>query len=123
MPTPIFPHILTTGDEQDSKKFSVELEDPSLRTEMEGGYVVSRARFTRAPRRTWQSGFTFIKSPGKAELETFWTTVKGGSAIFQWRNPADGVDYLVRFKGTLKFSYVGAGLNQRWDVTFTVEEA
>ena len=123
MPTPIFPHVLTTGDEQDSKKFTVDLEDPAIRTEMEGGYVMSRPRFTRASRRTWQTGYTFIKTAGKTELETFWNTVRGGSLIFQWRNPADGLDYLVRFKGGMKFTYVGVGTNQRWDVTFSVEEA
>jgi phage-related protein len=125
MPTPVFPHILTTGEEQDSKKFSQELEDPSMQSELEGGYVVSRARHTRAPRRTWSSGFTYIKQAGKAELEAFWNEVRGGSVIFQWRNPQDGQDYLVRFKGgsSLKFTYVGAGTNYRWDVGFTVEEA
>jgi hypothetical protein len=118
-----FPHVLTTGEEQDSAKFSVEQEDPSMQTEMEGGYVVSRARHTRTPRRTWTSGFTYIKTAGKTELETFWTSVRGGSAIFQWRNPSDGLDYQVRFKGPLKFTYVGRGTNQRWDVSFTVQEA
>src|SRR4051812_39783284 len=123
MTTPVFPYILSTGEEQDSKKFSVEFEDPAIRSDMEGGYVYSRARFTRQPRRTWTTGYTFIKQQGKVDIQTFWNTVRGGSVIFQWRNPQDGLDYLVRFVGgSLKFNYVGAGTNYRWDVSFSVEE-
>lgn len=122
MTTPVFPHILTSGEGQDAKKFGFDLEDPAIKSDMEGGYVFSRARFTRAPRRTWTSGFTYISAASKAQLVTFWTTVMGGSVIFQWKNPSDLVDYQVRFSDPLKFTYVGAGTNQRWDVTFKVEE-
>jgi phage-related protein len=122
MTTPIFPYVLSTGDEQDSANFTVEHEDPSIRSDMEGGYVYSRPRFTRTPRRTWTSGFTYIKPQGKSDLEAFWQTVKGGSDLFQWRNPSDGTDIIVRFKGPLKFTYRGNGSNKRWDVQFTVEE-
>jgi len=124
MPTPVFPHTLTNGNMQDAKKHSVELEDPSISTELEGGYVYSRARHTRAPRRTWTSGFTYITTAEKLQLETFWNDVRGGSVIFQWRNPQTGTDFLVRFvEGPLRFNYVGNRSNQRWDVSFKVQEA
>jgi hypothetical protein len=123
MPTPIFPSTLSTGPMQDSAKFSVEHEDPAIQSTMDGGYVVSRPRHTRRPRRTWMSGFTYIQDADKAQLETFWQTVMGGSLIFQWKNPHDLADYLVRFKGPLKFTYVGKRANRRWDISFSVEEA
>jgi hypothetical protein len=123
MTTPVLPITLTGGEAQDAKKFGLEYEDPAIKADTEGGYVYSRARFTRAPRRTWSSGYTYIADVSRLQLEAFWTTVMGGSVIFQWRNPADGSDYLVRFAEPIKLSYVGAGTNKRWDVSFKVEEA
>lgn len=124
MPTPVFPYILTySGKEQDASEFTVQQEDPAMRTEMEGGYVFTRARHTRVPRKTWTSSFKYIASNDKDELQTFWETVRGGSVIFQWRNPQDDQDYLVRFLEPLNFKYVGIKNNQRWDVSFKVQEA
>jgi len=126
MPNPTFP-TLSRG--QDSSLYSVELEDVSAATPMEGGYVVSRAKHTRAPRKTFTSGFTDITEADKALLDAFWTTVRGGSVIFDWIDPASAnggapVTYSVRFLGgPLKFDYRGHGPTKRYDVRFTVQQA
>lgn len=131
MANPVFPNIVaakpvtpkfSTGE--DSKNFSLEYEDPSMVSKMDGGYVVSRAKFTRPPRRTWTSGYTSISNSDKAILENFYKSVMGGAVIFDWTSPQDGQVYQVRFVGgSLKFRYTGVGTSQLWDVTYQVQEA
>lgn len=131
MANPVFPNIVTaeavatkmsTGE--DSSKFALEYEDPSLQTKMDGGYVVSRAKFTRPPRRTWTSGYTSISDTDRQTLANFYQAVMGGSIIFDWTCPQDKKVYQVRFVGgSLKFRYVGMGTTQLWDVTYQVQEA
>ena len=119
MPNPTFP----LAADQDSSKFSVEQEDPALRTEIEGGYVVTRKKHTRTPRKTFTTGFAYLNNTDRATLQTFWNTVSGGTLIIDWTNPQDLAVYQVRFKGgPLKFTYVGRLGNQRWDVAITLEQ-
>lgn len=122
MPTPTFP-ALPSGAIADSSKFGITLEDNTLRQEIEGGYVVTRARTTRKSRRVFSVGYTCIAEQDRAALEAFWQTVSGNAVIFLWTSPQDELVYSVRFKGKLKFSYVGAGLTQRWDCSFELEQA
>jgi hypothetical protein len=127
MTNPVFP-TLSTG--QDSSKYTRALEDVAMKTTMDGGYVVSRAKHTRAPRRTFTSGFTSIRKADKELLEAFYDTVKGGSVIFDWIDPTTQmgvsptpVTYAVRFTGEFKWQYRGIGPTELWDVTFTLEQA
>jgi len=117
---------LSTG--QDSRYYTMQQEDTSLKTTMEGGYVVARAKHTRKPRRTFTSGFTDISDADKQLLEDFFDTVNC-AAIFTWVDPQSGmggappVAYQVRFDGPLSYQYKGMGPTKRWDVTFTVVQA
>ena len=114
----------TLVEGQDSAQYEVESEDPTIRTEMEGGYVLSRARHTRIPRKTYKTGFTHIGTADKALLDTFYdVTVKGGSSVFNWTDPVTLNVIIVRFVGKLTFKYVGAGTNKRWNVAITLEQA
>ena len=127
MANPQFPNVasgtISTGE--DSRNMGRTLEDPSVQSKMDGGYVVSRPKFTRRPRRTWTSGFTSISNSDREALENFWDAVAGGSVIFDWINPQDSQTYQVRFlmPSGFKFRYVGMGYTQLWDTTYTVEEA
>lgn len=107
----------------DSSAFQVSYEDPAMRLDMEGGYVISRARHTRTPRRTWKVTYKMLSNADRALLETLWDTVRGGSATFNWTNPQNSTSYEVRFKEQLSFNYTGRGTNQRWDCSFTLEQA
>jgi hypothetical protein len=119
MPNPVMPY----ADEQDSKHFSVSAEDVAIRSDVEGGYEITRARHTRTPRRAWTSGFTYLNETKKDALETFFfDTVKGGSVIFDWTNPNDQDVHAVRLIKLPTFKYVGNGSNKRWDVTFEVRQ-
>jgi len=110
------------ADRQDAKYYQVEQEDPAMRTEMEGGYVYSRPRFTRTPRKTFTTGFTNLSNDEKNTLEAFWNTVKGGSEIFQWTDPVENVVVEVRFTAPIQFNYAGYEGNHRWDCSSIVLE-
>lgn len=119
MSNPAFPY----ADQQDSSKFSVQAEDPTIRSNMDGGYVTTRPRHTRTPRKTWTTGFTNITDTQKATLETFWNTCRGGSVIMDWTNPHDLAVYQVRFTKPMQFKYVGKGAYRRWNVDIELEQA
>lgn len=60
--------------------------DPTLRTEVEAGYVASRARFTRAPRR-WTLRFDMMTAANKATLRAFEIARGVGASSFTWADP------------------------------------
>ncbi|KAA5604428.1 hypothetical protein F1188_16350 [Roseospira marina] len=115
----------------DAKKFEQTHQDPAMRAETEGGYVITRPRFTRRPRRSWTLGLTNIYDDDKATLEAFWNEVRGGSTAFDLTLPITGEVVPVRFAdgSTMKFEYTGSILQDdgvhggRWDVSgLTVQE-
>jgi len=117
-----FPTVALAGLE-DSKHFGVSQADPSKKTEIEGGYTVSRPRYTRLPRKTWMTGFSDLTTTEKNSFTTFWDTQMGGSASFTYLNPADAQTYTVRFMGQPKIKYVGMAALRRWEITgITLEQ-
>jgi len=126
MADPVFPITsFGIGVSFDSKQHAETLEDPSMSTPMEGGYVVTRAKHTRTPRKSWSCGIQQMRAADKLVMVNFWNLVRGGSVMFDWVNPDDAVTYQVRFKSGqgLTFKYVGAGALRRWDCSFTLEQA
>lgn len=100
----------------DAATFHEEFEDVALKpAEMEGGYVISRPRFTRAPRRTWSFAYVEMKDADKLLLENHWKLVKGRSNIFQWAHPISGDLINVRFgEMKMRFSRSGYGPINLW---------
>ena len=123
MANPVFPTLALTRGGQDSKFYSSEQEDVGMKSPMEGGYVVSRAKHTRAPRKAFTTGYSSIKTADKTTLEQFYATVKGASVIFDWIDPVSLTTYQVRFSDKLSFKYVGTGVTQLWDVMIKLEQA
>lgn len=70
--------------------------DPAIRSTSEGGYVKSRARFTRI-RRKWTVHYDWMTTVNKDKIRDFEDSVFGGSDHFTWINPADGSSQDVRF--------------------------
>lgn len=105
------------ADKQDSSKFSMSTEDTTLRSKMEGGYVYTRSKHTRAPRKTFKTGFTALTQENKEILEQFCLDVRGGVDIFNWTNPTDLKTYKVRFSKPLDYKYAGYGTTFLWDVS------
>lgn len=79
----------------DAKFYDVEVENPAIRTEFEGGYVASRTRHRRSRlRRTFTTGYNNLDDLDRVVLEDFWNLVKGGSVIFSW---FDEIAYEARY--------------------------
>lgn len=117
-----FPTVALAGLEN-SKYFGVAQADPAKKQEVEGGYTVSRPRYTRLPRKTWTTGFSDLTTVEKDSFATFWDTKMGGSASFTYLNPADAATYTVRFMGQPKINYVGMAALRRWEITgITLEQ-
>lgn len=115
-----FPQL---ADKPDSQYYRVEKEDPGMKNEMEGGYVVSRPRFTRKPRRTFYFGYTDLAESEHQKLVNFWDEVRGSSQIFEWTNQFTGEVIYVRFKNYWTEKYTGAGAYRRFTITgLAVEE-
>lgn len=111
-----FPTVALAGLE-DSKHFGVAQANPAKTSEVEGGYTISRPRYTRLPRKTWTTGFSDLTDAEKDSFTAFWDTKMGGSDSFTYLNPADAATYTVRFKGEPKIKYVGMAALRRWEIT------
>lgn len=107
----------------DDSKYQEKRADPAMRAKTDGGYVVTRPRFTRRPRRTWTIGFTNIGDADKKALGDFWDSVRGGSEAFNWTLPITGEAVVVRFAEGNEFVFTFNGPLQtagsvagRWDI-------
>jgi hypothetical protein len=114
---------LPSGSKPDSHQFTQTAEDPAMRTDIEGGYVVSRPKHTRTPRKNWGIAYQQLTAADKTALDAHWDAAHGGSLIFDWTNPENSVVYQVRFKDPLTWRYVGIGPTKLWDCSFSLEQA
>lgn len=112
----------TISKKQDSQYFSMKQDDPAIRAKAEGGYEFSRPRFTRRPRRTFTTGFSYITDDDRAVLEQFWNDVKGGSHAFDWEHPISKELILVRFTKPIDYAYAGVGRTYLWHVKMELKE-
>ncbi len=77
-----FPLIFPSLSRQPSMDSSKSLEDDTIRDQMEGGYVATRPRFTRA-RRTWKANVRNLEAEDVRALDVFCmvTTARGGNSF------------------------------------------
>lgn len=106
----------------DTAKYSITSKDPAHRVEMDGGFVVTRARYTRRPRKVITVGFTNISEADKVLLMSFWETKRGGSSSFTYTDFSTGSSMTVRFNSIPSFMYAGRGAYKRWNVDGIVLE-
>ena len=96
-----------------------EIEDSTIRSEMDDGTVVTRLRFTKI-RHTYTLNWDALPDADYQELVTFLTeTVKMGALSFSWTNPRDSTVHTVRLKSMGKFS--GKAVNI-WSGSITLQE-
>jgi hypothetical protein len=109
----------------DSSKFQQEKENPAMASKMDGGYVVTRPKHTRRPRRTFTAGYTDMPDAQRATVDAFFDSMHGGSNLFYFVHPVSRESILVRYTTdtTLPWTYTGAGLYPLWSVTFKLQEA
>jgi phage-related protein len=106
---------------QDGTKFGFEQEDVGLRSEMEGGFILTRPRHTRTPRRTWTTGFTGLTQTDKATFEAF-VNEHGTFKAFDYTLPVVGGTFSCRFKEIPKYKYQGIGATMLWEIDCIIEE-
>lgn len=97
--------------------------DPTIRSQKEGGYIATRPRFTRIPKKwkvAYQQG-NALTLADKALLEAHEDSVKIGADSFTWTSPMDGQTYTVRYvDGPIAFKpLVGKLL---WEAAFGLEQ-
>jgi len=114
-----FPGLIASGFTaiEDSQYFMDVPVDGALKFEMQGGLVVSRKRFTRAPARIITTGYTWMTQSDYALFQAYWTLEGGGANSFTYTHPITAESLTVRFDKEYKAVYKGAGSNYLWDVT------
>lgn len=120
MPTyPTLSSFKLTEEVFDSWKEGLAV-DPTLKNDQEGGYSITRSRFTR-DRRFWEFTYPYYTSADKDTLMTFErTTVRVGTTSFTWINPRDSVAYTVRYGQPVE--YVPNKGSSYWKITQRFEE-
>jgi hypothetical protein len=100
--------------------------DPTLRSQFEGGQVLTRAHCTAVPKK-WHLVYDHLTQADKDSLTTFeGQTVLFGADSFEWENTQDGVTYNVRFMAPIKFSINPRSPNypaDKWKAEFDLVEA
>jgi len=113
----VFP-TLTDGSVTPDGWEQTKAFDPTVRSRSEGGYLKTRPRCTRVPKK-WRAVYEMVAAD-KTTLTTFENTVMVGSDVFTWTNPDDGVVYSVRLLEPIKFSPIGSKL--KWRAELLLEE-
>jgi phage-related protein len=116
----------TLSKDFDATSFEESSENTVIQpANTEGGYTLTRPKFTRRPRRTFMFKHVDLTETERVSLQNFWDTHKGGSLAFNWTHPVTATVYNVRFdpQMVMKFSRTGYGTNHRYDTdTITLKE-
>lgn len=93
--------------------------DPTIRSKAEGGYVQTRSRFTRLPKK-WEIKYKSISTADKDLIEAHEDTQRVGADKFNWTNPLNSTVYEVRYLEPIDYKIAGA--QGYWDVEFILEQ-
>lgn len=117
---PTFPTLSTDPIDRDFQETLTV--DPSIRSRMEDGLVISRARDT-ITKKLWKViPYNNITEEDKLLLDAFQDEVKVGAATFDWTNPRYNIVYVVRFVEPIKYT-IHPGRQGIWLAEFSLEEA
>jgi hypothetical protein len=101
-----------------------EYPDPAIRSKAEGGYVLTRPRYTRMPR-SWNLAWEAMTNAHYLLLMAFWTAKYGGSTSFTWICVTDDTETTVRFSDKINakvVAWASTGLPKLWSVSVKLEE-
>ena len=117
--------ILTQGPNVNDFEKEVAV-DPTIRSQFENGYQLTRNRFTVVPKK-WKLTFEYLTDTDKSTLETFEEDTAGfGGTSFDWENTEDGETYDVRFAEPVKWKFNPLDNRiplRRWRAELTLVEA
>jgi len=100
---------------------NVMATDPAIRSQSEGGYVTSRARFTRVARK-WTVRYEWMTKANKNTIKTFEDARRAGADSFTWTNPEDSASYTVRFMEPVRYTAHPHVNWLWWTVEFVLEQ-
>lgn len=112
------PDLTTLGftAKEDSEYFGEEPVDRTIRAEMEGGFVQTRARFTRR-KLIFSTGWTDIPHAQKVIFDAFMDSMRDGAGSFSYIHPVSADVFVVRFASPLpQPKYAGIGGFHRWNI-------
>ncbi len=109
-------HTPVVGDFEDTM-----VQSPTIRSGSDGGYVQTRARFTRVTRR-WTVHYEGVCKVNMDTIKAFEDARLGGSESFTWTNPEDGGTYTVRFFEPVRYTPWPNTNFLRWRIEFVLEE-
>lgn len=100
--------------------------DPAIRSTSEGGYVTTRARFTRLTRR-WNVRYEWMSKVNKNTIKDFEDDHYAGALLFTWTNPEPNNDgtyssYTVRFLEPVHYTPQPNTNWLFWTVEFVLEQ-
>lgn len=84
---------------------SEDILDAAIRSDMESGMPITRAKFTRQPMTFTIRWNNLTRGEYDIILE-FYRQTKGGAERFTWTHPETGRLYLVRFKSKESFNFI-----------------
>jgi len=120
-----FPPITRRGTETHNPVVGVfdstMAQDPVIRSQLDGGYVQTRARFTRITRR-WTVRYEWMTKANKNTIKTFEDARSGGADSFTWTNPEDSTLYKVRFFEPIRYTPHANANFLWWMVEFVLEQ-
>ena len=89
---------------QPAYPIGVEQLDSVVRTPFEAGYVQTRRRYTRQPRK-FTIHYPFMSATDRGTLDTHFNVEgAGGAAAFDWINPENTTTYSVRYSRPIVYS-------------------
>jgi len=94
--------------------------NPTIRSEMENGSVITRARFTRL-RKTWNFSIGFLTAADKVLLDAMQNTTHIGAGTISWTHPKTSVVYEVRLLSPITFQVESDNSNLQ-SAVFSLEE-
>lgn len=93
--------------------------DPVIRSPKEAGYVQTRPRFTRVPKK-FHVTYASMTDSDKSALESWEATVGYGANSDTWMHPKTSVSYTVRLTGPIKYAL--GETDSLWTFDFDLEE-
>lgn len=93
------------------------VEQSSIKSRFEAGYVLTRARFTRE-RKKFGIAYTLLSNADYTLLKAHVDSVLDITP-FDWTHPVSSVTYSMRYQSVPQFQYI---FYQRWNVSFVLEQ-
>jgi hypothetical protein len=109
---------LSVSPEIDSWEDEVSY-NPTIRSEYEGGYILTRPRFTRIIRK-WNVVYKGISDTEMQQVKDFENSIYVGSDAFEWLNPVDNVIYTVRLLEPIKYKMINN--KYYWQISLVLEQ-